>query len=245
MQAQPVTSRSCRTSLASRIAGGALLVLLATLVRVPLAGAEPIAVHHTEGVARGFPVLKSLDGEVLARGDLSQVPHGDRVESRLVFRFTDGSLYDEAVTFSQGSGVFTLLRYRIVQRGPSFPETVVATVDRETGEWTVRYRADDESPEEALSGRIDLPADVYNGMLGLLLKNLPADRSATVRIIAFTPRPRLAPGGEPLEAGMVLSVRARAFVAGEAGVEIAETVLVAQRGVHGLNRSRRGLVVLD
>ena len=153
------------------------------------AHAEPVLVRYTEGVTRGFPVLRAQGGEVLAQGDLTQVARGDRVESRLVFRFNDGSLYDETVTFGQ-HGVFTLLRYRIVQRGPSFPESLEATVDRETGDYQVRYRADEASPEEVVSGRFEMPEDVYNGLLGTLLKNLEPGKSQTVHIIAFTPKPR-------------------------------------------------------
>ena len=91
-------------------------------------------------------------GEKLAQGELAQIPRGgDVVENRLTFRFADGSLYDERVVFSQRD-VFTLLSYRIVQRGPSFPETLDATVDRATGRYAVRYQADDDSPEETLTG---------------------------------------------------------------------------------------------
>jgi hypothetical protein len=83
--------------------------------------AEPVTVRFTEGVTRGFPVLRTQNGEIIAQGDLVQIAHADRVENRLTFRFRDGSVYDEAVTFDQ-RGVFTLLTYRLVQRGPSFPE---------------------------------------------------------------------------------------------------------------------------
>lgn len=151
--------------------------------------AEPVAVRFTEGVTRAFPVLKNADGEPLARGDLVQVARGDRVENRLVFRFRDGSLHDEAVVFSQ-QDTFRLLSYRIVQRGPSFPETLEASIDRATGRYEVRYRADDDSPEEHLTGTFDMPDDVYNGLLGLVLKNLPR-RPQTVSLVAFTPRPRV------------------------------------------------------
>jgi hypothetical protein len=156
---------------------------------VTAARAEPVVVRFTEGVTRGFPVLRAQGGAVLAQGDLVQVAYADRVESRLVFRFNDGSVYDESVTFAQRD-VFTLLRYRIVQRGPSFPESLEASVDRATGEYQVRYRADEASPEEVLSGRFDMADDVYNGLLGTLLKNLDSGKSHTVQIIAFTPKPR-------------------------------------------------------
>ena len=48
--------------------------------------AEPVSVRFSEGVTRGFPVLRSLTGETLAQGELIQVARGDVVESRLVFQ---------------------------------------------------------------------------------------------------------------------------------------------------------------
>jgi hypothetical protein len=152
--------------------------------------AEPVAVRFTEGVGRGFPVLRDVKGEKIAQGDLVQIPRGDRIENRLTFRFRDGSVYDETVVFSQRD-VFTLLSYRLVQRGPSFPETLDASVDRESGRYTVRYKSDEDSPEEVVKGTFEMPADAYNGLLSTLMKNLPAGGSATVQIIAFTPKPRL------------------------------------------------------
>lgn len=172
-----------------------IAVLAAVALTLSLSGsvtalAEPVGVRFTEGVGRGFPVLRDANGEKIAHGDLVQVARGDRVENRLTFRFRDGSLYDETVVYSQRD-VFTLLSYRLVQRGPSFPETLEANVDRESGRYTVRYKSDDESPEEVIKGKFEMPADAYNGLLSTLMKNLPAGTSATVQIIAFTPKPRL------------------------------------------------------
>ena len=168
---------------------GAALSLAFVVIAMP-AAAEPIAVRYTEGITRGFPVLRSMGGEKLAQGELTQVPRGDVVESRLVFRFKDGSVYDERLTFSQRD-VFTLQSYHIVQQGPSFPEAIDARVDRRTGRYEVRYRSDEDSPEETLKGSFDMPGDVYNGLLSTLMKNMPAATPATVQIIAFTPKPRL------------------------------------------------------
>lgn len=184
--------------LAAAVVG--LLILLWGAAAGSAPEAAPVSVKFTEGVVRGFPVLRALSGRTLAHGELIQVARGDHVESRLVFRFFDGSLYDETVVFSQRI-VFTLLSYRIVQRGPAFPETVDASIDRTTGEYHVRYRADEDSPEEIVAGQVALAPDVYNGMLTMLLKNLPAGASATVQIVAFTPHPRhvrmvLTPNGE-------------------------------------------------
>jgi len=163
--------------------------LVLTLLLALPGEAGPIVVKYSEGVTRAFPILRGLDGERLAHGDFVQVPRGDRVESRMTFRFKDGSLYDETVVYSQDD-VFRLLSYRIVQRGPSFPETLEATVDRASGRYHVRYRADEDSAEEVLEGKFELPDDAYNGMLSLVLKNLPARKSETVSIVAFTPKPR-------------------------------------------------------
>jgi hypothetical protein len=171
----------------TRTLGGALALL--TVLAARPAGADPIQVVYTEGISRGFPVLRALSGDKLAQGEMVQVPRGsDVVESRLVFRFKDGSIYDERVVFSQRD-VFTLLSYRILQEGPSFPETLEATVDRATGRYRVRYRADQDSPEETLSGEVTLPADVYNGLLSTLMKNLPEGHSRVVQVVAFTPKP--------------------------------------------------------
>ena len=169
---------------------GALLALLTFLAGRP-AAADPIAVKYTEGVTRGFPVLRSLTGEKLAQGELAQIPRGGGVvESRLIFRFKDGSLHDERVVFSQRD-VFTLLSYRLVQHGPSFPETLEASIDRATGRYDVRYRGDEDSPEETVRGEFELPLDVYNGLLTTLMKNLPVGGSTVVQIVSFTPKPRL------------------------------------------------------
>jgi len=57
--------------------------------------------------------------------------------------------------------------------------------------------------------------------------------------------PMLAPGGGALEAGMILRVEAPYYVPGETGLNVKETALVTRVGAQALNRSNRGLVVLD
>ena len=165
-------------------------VAAALTLTTSVAYADPVTVRFTEGVARGFPVLRSLTGEKLAQGDYIQIPRGERIETRMAFRYTDGSHYEETVVYSQ-RGVFTLHSYRLIQRGPSFPESIDAFVDRETGRYQVRYKADQDSAEEVFKGRIDMPWDTYNGLLTTLLKNLPQGASNTVHVIAFTPKPRM------------------------------------------------------
>jgi Xaa-Pro aminopeptidase len=57
--------------------------------------------------------------------------------------------------------------------------------------------------------------------------------------------PWLAPGGAALEMGMVVCAETPWYAPGEAGLTVTETALVTRTGAHVLNRSHRGLVVLD
>ncbi len=57
--------------------------------------------------------------------------------------------------------------------------------------------------------------------------------------------PWLGPGGAELEMGMVVCAEAPYYVVGEAGFTLTETALVTRSGAHVLNRSHRGLIVLD
>ncbi len=58
-------------------------------------------------------------------------------------------------------------------------------------------------------------------------------------------RPRLTADGTGLEAGMVLRVDVRWFELGAAGVQVKETILVNRDGAAVMNRSHRGLILLD
>jgi len=147
-------------------------------------------VRHPEGVVRGFLLLRSLDGDILANGDLIQFSKRDRVTSRLVFRFKDGSLSDETAVFSE-RGRFRLLTDRLIQRGPSFPRPMEVSIDAGSGRVTVRHR-DGKGKERTIEERMELPSDVANGMVLTLLKNIPPGvSSTTVSMVAATPRPRL------------------------------------------------------
>src|SRR6185295_11647312 len=79
----------------------ALAVLLMALLWSWHAAAAPIAVRFTEGLTHGFLMLRTIDGGLIASGDLLQVVRGTKVESRMVFHFKDGSLFDERVVFTQ------------------------------------------------------------------------------------------------------------------------------------------------
>src|SRR5438309_10320297 len=170
----------------------AILVLIAVLVYSP-AHATPVAVRFLEGVAHGYFIVRSLAGETIGQGELTQVLKEENlVESQVVIHFKDGSLYDEKVAFSQ-QRVFTMLRYHLIQRGPSFPEQIDVLIDRGTAEYKVRSQAGKDGKEKVLTGHFDLPKDVYNGMFVVVLKNLLKEATATVNFLAFTPSPEIIP----------------------------------------------------
>jgi hypothetical protein len=79
-------------------------IVLAGLVVAAVLTAENVPVRHSEGVVRGFLVLRRSGGAVIANGDLVQFANGERVTSRLTFRFRDGSLQEETTVFSQRRG---------------------------------------------------------------------------------------------------------------------------------------------
>jgi hypothetical protein len=168
----------------------ALITVIAALLSTPVYAA-PVEVRFPEGMTHGFLLVRSLAGEILGRGEMTQVlKEGDLVENQLMFRFKDGSLHDERVAFSQ-QRVFTMISYRLVQRGPSFPDQIDVSVDRGTAAYTVRSQAGEDGKEEVLTGQVDLPKDVYNGMLIIMSKNLQRGADDTVSVLAFTPTPQV------------------------------------------------------
>jgi hypothetical protein len=163
-----------------------VFVAIAFVVLAAVAAcAEPVRVRFTESLSHGFLVLRNEAGDVLAHGELVQVPRGPRIENRLTFRFKDGSLWEETLTFTQQK-VFRLITYRQVQRGPSFPTPSDVSFDRENG----RYRAQ-VGDESAVDGSVDVPEDVHNGLTSTLMKNLPPGGTAAGRLLVFTPKPQL------------------------------------------------------
>ena len=137
--------------------------------------------------------MRSLAGETIGQGELTQVLKDENlVESHVVIHFKNGSLYDEKVAFSQRR-VFTMIRYHLIQRGPSFPDQIDVSIDRGTAEYKVRSLAGKDGKEKLLTGHFDLPNDVYNGMFVVMLKNLFKEANATVNFLAFTPSPQLIP----------------------------------------------------
>jgi len=133
-------------------------------------------------------VLRSTTGAIIARGEMRQLARSDRTESYLSFAFKDGSQHEETTTFTERD-VFRLVSYRVRQRGRSFPTQLEASLDA-SGQYRVASREGDEA-EKVDEGRVELPDDIANGLVLLLVKNLAKGESETVHVVAFGPKPRL------------------------------------------------------
>jgi hypothetical protein len=101
---------------------------------------------------------------------MTQNARGDRVTDHLLFRFKDGSIYEDTTVFSQ-RGTFRLLSDHLIQRGPSFEYPLDTSIDASTGHVVVRYTEND-GKEKAVTQRVELLPDVANGLLFTLLKDI-------------------------------------------------------------------------
>jgi len=97
-------------------------------------------------------------------------------------------VHDETTEFSQND-VFHLLSYRLMQKGPAFPQTLAMTLDSKTGRAIVRHSGGNR-PEEVEEETLDLSSDVANGMMIPVLKNLSPTVSVAASWVAATPKPR-------------------------------------------------------
>jgi hypothetical protein len=150
--------------------------------------AEPVPVHHKEGSIHGFLALRTMEGKIIAEGDLIQVAQGDRVICELVFHFRDGSIDSDTAIFSQ-RGYFRLISDHHIQRGPSFPKPTDVTISA-SGQVTARYN--DKGEKKVETSHLDLPPDVANGIILDVLKNIsPETKETKVSYVVAAPKPQL------------------------------------------------------
>jgi hypothetical protein len=182
--------------------------------------AAQVPVRYQEGIAHGFLTLRTVDGRLIAEGESAQTAKDDVVTSRIIFHFKDGSLYDDTTTFSQ-RGHFRLLKDHAVQKGPAFKHQLESTIEAQTGQVTVRFEKDGKSEE--LEESVQLPADVSNGLIFTIVKNLLPNPVTTVSYLAITPKPTLVKlvltrqGQERLKAGATRQPGARFVMKVEIG----------------------------
>ena len=159
--------------------------LLLTLV----ANAEPVPVRRVQGYLHGFVVLKEMDDKILASGDLTQTPAGNRITTTLNLHFKDGSLYQETSVYSQRR-TFQLLTYKQVQKGPSFKTPETLSLDTSTGKVSIQY-TDKDGTAKTIADTVSLPPDLANGILPMLLTNVDPKVESTLSMLVATPKPRV------------------------------------------------------
>ena len=149
-----------------------------------------VPVRFAEGVAHGFLVLRGTDGTALAQGDLLQVLRDGDVDKRMVFHFKDGSVFDENVTFTE-RGVYALKTYSLSESGPAFAADSEISMTVATGAYRVKTRDHKSGRDKVLEGTLELPSDVYNGLILTIVKDLPKGGGQIIHFVAFTPQPRI------------------------------------------------------
>ena len=155
-----------------------------------MAQADSPAVLNVQGSIHGFLEMRAEDGRVVASGDSTQVVHGDHVTSRTVFHFKDGSEQEETTVFSE-RGVFKLISYHLVQKGPAFKKPTDLSIVTATGQVTV-HATDDKGKEKDSNDHLNLPADLANGLVPTLLKNVPSGtQQLEFPMLVTTPKPRI------------------------------------------------------
>jgi hypothetical protein len=166
------------------------LILPLTWALQPAAQADPVPVRAVAGAIHGFLELRSEDGQVVASGDSFQFVRGNRVTSRTIFHFKDGSTDDETTVSTQRHTI-QLISDHHIQKGPSFPHPMDMLIDVQAGQVTVRTTGKD-GKEEVKTDHLDLPTDLANGLVPVVLQNLPPGAPVTtVSMVVVTPKPRL------------------------------------------------------
>src|SRR5262249_25433012 len=86
-------------------------------------------------------------------------------------------------------GEFRLVSDQVVQRGPAFKRDREIWIDANRG--TITIKTSQKSDSNQLTKHLNLPADICNGMLFTLAKNIDPSVGATVSMVAISSKPRL------------------------------------------------------
>ena len=201
-----------------------LIAVSAVILEASRSSAAQIPVQHIEGVTFGLLILRNLDGEAVAYGELQQVIQQkgdmkDNEESGLVvgdlqFHFKDGSFYEEITKFTQ-HGKFRLVSDQVEQKGPSFKQASKSWIDVRAG--TITVQTFEKGKEKTVTSHLDLPDDVANGLLLILLKNVDPSSETTVSFVAASTKPRvvkwnISPAPEKTVKFGVITLKAQHYV---------------------------------
>ena len=161
----------------------------ALLLPALVADADPLKAAYQQGAIHGFLVIRDDAGKVIGTGDVLNVRVGKAWKERMTLRFHDGSIDDETAVYMQHTTIHLLSDHH-VQKGPSFPKPMDMTVD--TGKNTVTWHEVKDGKDEVKTDTMDLPADVCNGLLPLIMQNFPkGTQELKMGYVVATPKPRV------------------------------------------------------
>lgn len=150
-----------------------LLTACVAMAMISAGPAETIPVRLPQRNVHRSMVTRSETGTVIARHEFTQVVQGDEVTMHFAYYFTDGSLDDEVTTFTE-RGAVRLVRDHHVEKGPFFTKPVDYAIDFAAGTATIRT-VDRTGKVNIESRHLQLPGDLANGLIGVLLLNVPPD----------------------------------------------------------------------
>ena len=137
----------------------------------------------------GYLTVRDDAGKLVGYADDTNVQAGKAWRTRLTVRFLDGSLSDETTVYTQDTSLH-MLSDHIVQKGPSFPKPTDMTID--TVKDQVIYHEQKDGKDEIKTEALQLPADLANGMLPLVLQNTPYGTGEhKVSFLVISPKPRV------------------------------------------------------
>ncbi len=171
----------------------AMVALVALLASVCGCSSPPptstVPVRYAEATLHGFLVMKDASGAVIAHGDQIQTMQGADLNAKTAFGFSDGSYFEEKVTYTQ-DGVFRMRSYSLIARGPAFKKDWEIHLDADAQKYRLTTQERGKQPETS-EGPLAIPSDTSNGMVPTLAKNLMSQGSVRVHFVAFTPEPRI------------------------------------------------------
>jgi hypothetical protein len=162
-----------------------LTALLVCAVQ-PRLHADPTPVRKVQGTYHGFLELRAPDGQVVAYGDSTQIVRGDQITAETLFTFKDGSIDDETAVYTQRH-TFQLISDHHVQKGPFFPHPTEVFINARTCQVFTRSTGKD-GKGEFRTDRLQLPADLANGIVPLVIENMGAAAQKTVSLVVSTPK---------------------------------------------------------
>jgi hypothetical protein len=177
-----------------------LLALTSLFLATGSGVAEQIKVKYPQGVLHGFVVVRTEEGKKIGVGDFQQTVSGTQVTVKMALHLEDGSVFEDTSVFSQRAA-FRLISDHFLEKGPVYKDPMEVWINCQTNHVKVLETKD--GKDKVTVTHLNLPADLANGIMAILLENITDDVEHTLPILAATPKPRIiklivAPEGEDL-----------------------------------------------